>query len=89
MQPKNEESNKISSSTGVSDLVYWGVSIFNQFLCRQADGDGASGHLVVGSADGATHQMNKFFYQRQADSSAACGAGKRVIHTVKVVEDFF
>ena len=34
-------------------------------------------------------RVNKFFYQRQTDSGAACGAGKRVIHAVKVVENFF
>ena len=60
-----------------------------RFLGRQADGNGAPGTLVVGRGHGATHQVNEFFYQGQTDSGAARGAGKGVIHPVKVVEDFF
>ena len=65
------------------------AKIFIQVLCRQADGDGAPGTVVVRRSYGAAHQVDEFFYQGQTDSGAAGGAGKGVIHAVKVAKDFF
>ena len=56
---------------------------------RQANGNGATGTVVVRRSYSAAHQVDEFFYQGQTDSRAAGGAGKGVIHTIKVVEDFF
>ena len=55
----------------------------------QSNGDGAPGTVVVRRSYGAAHQVDKFFYQGQPDAGSAGGAGKGVVHSIKVVEDFF
>ena len=63
--------------------------MFRYGLGRQANDDGTPGTVVVRCSYGAAHQVDEFFYQGQTDAGAAGGAGKGVVHPVKIMEDFF
>ena len=57
--------------------------------CRHAEDDRASGSVIVNGLHMSSHGSDKTFYQGQADTGSACGAGKIIVDAVEVLEYFF